>query len=277
LLTFYRLAVAAIAMLVIAYQTKTLIILKRNDLCLVIASGVMLSLHFVTYIFAVKVTTVANATFLVSTSPVILAVLSPGLIGEKTTSREGASVIIATLGILLVAYAGNGFRSFGVGDLSALLASLFISFYSMIGRRLRTHGLSTTCYTAYVYSIAAIIALSLTGAIGSNPLRAYDLTNAMAILGLALVPTLLGHSLYNYSLRSVKVVTANLFPLLEPVLSSALAVQLFGEVPTLIQMTGYLLILLAVIIVVTTRSTQEVVTDFDNALKHHRDGERRVY
>jgi len=206
-------------MLMFAYSTQNLTILNRTDLELVTISGLMLSLHFATFIFAVKATTVANATFLVSTSPVILAFLSPVLIREKTTPREGVGVIIATLGILLVANAGNNFRSFGLGDLSALLAAFFISFYAMIGRHLRTHGLSTACYTTYVYSIATIIAFSLAEVSGSNTLRTYNATNAAVILGLALVPTLLGHSLYNYSLRSVKAVTANLFPLLEPILS----------------------------------------------------------
>jgi drug/metabolite transporter (DMT)-like permease len=88
-------------MLMFAYSTQNLTILNRTDLGLVTISGVMLSLHFVTFIFAVKATTVANATFLVSTSPIMLAVLSPLLIRERTTSREGVGVIIATLGILL--------------------------------------------------------------------------------------------------------------------------------------------------------------------------------
>jgi len=253
-------------MLVFAYSTRKLKTLTRTDLLLVIVSGVMLSLHFATFIVAVKFTTVANATFLVSTSPVMLAVLSPILIRERTTSREGVGVIIATLGILLVANAGNGFRSFALADFSALLAAMFVSFYSIIGRFLRTHGVSTACYTAYVYSIATIVTFSLVEMLGSNTFRAYDATNAFAILGLALVPTLLGHSLYNYSLGSVKAVTANLFPLLEPILSSTFAVPLFGEIPTLTQLIGYFLILFAVVIVVI--SSQSSVSEVDSALKY---------
>ena len=250
--------------------------LTRTDLGLVTVSGVMLSLHFVTFIFAVKFTTVANATFLVSTSPVLLAVLSPILIKERTTSRESMGVIVATLGILFVANAGNSFRSFGWGDLSALLAALFVSFYSIIGRHLRTHNVSTACYAAYVYSIATIIAFSLAEVLGSHTFRAYDATNAEAILGLALVPTLLGHSLYNYSLGSVKAVTANLFPLLEPILSSAFAVPLFGERPTIIQLIGYLLILSAVIVVVT--SNQSVMSDNHMAIRIEKiDSEEQPY
>ena len=266
-LAFFRLSIAAAAMLVFAYATRRLTSLSRSDLLLVAISGVMLSLHFATFILAVKFTTVANATFLVSTSPVMLAVLSPILIRERTTSRESVAVIIATLGILLVANAGNGFRSFGLADLSALLAALFISFYSIIGRFLRMHKVTTVCYTVYVYSIATIVAISLAELLGSNTFRTYDATNVFAILGLALVPTLLGHSLYNYSLGSVKAVTANLFPLLEPILSSVFAVPLFGEIPTLTQLIGYLLILSAVVIVVAA-SAQSSTSEVDRALKY---------
>jgi len=216
------------------------------------------------FILAVKFTTVAIATFLVSTSPVILAVLSPILLRERTTSREGAGVIVATLGILLVANAGNGFRSFGLADLSALLAALFISFYSIIGRFLRTHGVSTESYTVYVYSVATLVSLSLAEMLGFNTFRAYDPINLFAILGLALVPTLVGHSLYNYSLGSVKAVTANLFPLLEPIISSAFAIPLFGEIPTLTELIGYLLILLAVVIVISAASGS--MPELDNAV-----------
>ena len=203
------------------------------------------------FIEAVKFTTVANATFLVSISPVLLAVLSPILLKERTTSREAVGVVIAFLGILLVANAGHGFRSFGFGEASALIAALFVSFYSITGRHLRTHGVSTPCYTAYVYSIATIIAFSLAELLGANTFRTYDMTSTIAIIGLALVPTLLGHSLYNYSLASIKAVTANLFPLLEPILASIFAVPLFGEIPAPVQLLGYLLILSAVAIVVT--------------------------
>jgi drug/metabolite transporter (DMT)-like permease len=182
----------------------------------------------------------------------MLAVLSPIVIRERTTSRESIGVVIAILGVVLVANAGNGFRPFSLADASALLAALFISFYSLIGRFLRTHGVSTACYTAYVYSTATIVALSLAEMIGSNTFRSYNASNAVAILGLALVPTMLGHSLYNYSLGSVKAVTANFFPLLEPVIASALAVPLFGETPTIIQLVGYLLIMTAVGVVLTS-------------------------
>jgi len=73
-------------MILFAYQRKALITLARKQVVLVVLAGLVLSLHFATFILAVKFTTVANATFLVNTSPVMLAVLAPIMIKERTTS-----------------------------------------------------------------------------------------------------------------------------------------------------------------------------------------------
>jgi len=251
-LAFFRLFIAALAMILFAWARRSLRFLGKRDLTLVAISGVFLSLHFATFIFAVKETTIANATFLVNTSPVMLAVLSPLVIKERTTSKEAMSVLVATVGVILVAHAGNGFRAFGLADLSALLAAFFVTQYSLVGRYLRKSGVSTACYTSYVYAAAALVALLLVGLLGEHTFRFYDAQNVVAILGLALLPTAVGHSLYNYSLGSVKAVTANLFPLMEPVLASVFAVSLFGEVPNPIQIAGYALILIAVGIVATS-------------------------
>ena len=248
-LTFFRLLIAAILMILFALSKRELRLLGRQDLLLVTVSGILLSLHFATFILAVKETTVANATFLVNTSPVMLAVLSPLIIKERTTSRETLAVLVATLGIVFVAHAGNGFRFFGYGDVSALLAAFFVAIYALLGRHLRTGGMSTACYTAYVYTVATFASLVMVGVFNAQAFRVYDTQNILAIVGLGIVPTTLGHTLYNYALGSVKTVTANIFPLMEPIIASLFAIVLFSEIPTLTQTAGYTLILVGVVIV----------------------------
>ena len=250
-LTFYRLSIAALVMILFSVSTRSLKLAGKTELTLMAVCGVVLSLHFATYILAVQKTTVANATFLVNTSPAMLAILSPLVIRERTTSREIVGVMLATLGVLLVAHAGNGFRDFGLADLSALAAAFLLSLYSLIGRQLRTGGVSTGSYTSYVYSVAALASLLVVWSVRAQASGPYDTQNVLAILGLALVPTVFGHSLYNYALGSVKTVTANLFPLLEPIIASLFAIWLFNEIPSSIQVIGYVLILSSVVVVVT--------------------------
>jgi drug/metabolite transporter (DMT)-like permease len=254
-LTFLRLFIAALAIVLFALSRHSLKSLGRRNMLLVAISGSMLSLHFATFIFAVKQTTVANATFLVNTSPIMLAAMAPLAIRERTSSREVFAVFVATGGILLVAHAGNGFSEFGFGDISAVLAAFFVAVYSLIGRYLRTSDVDTVCYTSYVYATAAIVSFVMVEFSPTQTFRPYDTQTLLAILGLGVVPTLLGHTLYNHALGSVKTVTANLFPLMEPVLASLLAVVLFAEVPATVQIAGYFLILVAVAIVASSKST----------------------
>jgi len=258
-LAFFRLLIAAAAVIMLGSATENLRGVGRRELALAGVSGAFLSLHFIAFIFAVRETTVANATFLVNTSPVMLAVMSPVFIKERTTSREGVSIVVAIFGVLLVANAGNGFGSFGLGEVSALLAAFLISVYSVIGRSLRTRGLNTTCYTAYAYSFGTLVAFLVVAGAGATVYQPYNIENILAILGLGLFPTAIGHTLYNYSLGSVKTVTANIVPLLEPIIASGLAVPLFNEVPTLVEVCGYALILVAVVIVVSGIRSSEAL------------------
>jgi drug/metabolite transporter (DMT)-like permease len=258
-LTFFRLSIASAGIVLFALSTRSLRRLAGRDLMLVLLSGAVLSLHFATFILAVKTTTVANATFLVNTSPIMLALIAPLVIMERTTIREALAVLIATLGVLLVAHAGNGFSAFGLGDVSALLAAFFVAIYALIGRYLRTSGVNTACYTSYVYATATLASLAMLTLTNTQPFRTYDLQNLLAILGLGIVPTMLGHTLYNYALGSVKAVRANLFPLIEPIIALILAVILFSEVPTIVQDAGYFLILAAVTIVATTPTTIKLI------------------
>jgi drug/metabolite transporter (DMT)-like permease len=254
-LTFFRLLIAAVAIILFAFSRHNLISLGKRDMLLVSISGLVLSFHFATFIFAVKETTVANATFLVNTSPIMLAVMSPLVIRERTSPREAVAVLVAMGGVLLVAYSGNGFSAFGLGDLSAILAAFFVAVYSLVGRHLRTGGLNTACYTSYVYATATIASLAMVGFSPAQTFKPYDTQTLLAILGLGIFPTLLGHTLYNYALGSVKTVTANLFPVMEPIIASLLAVILFAEIPTIVQSAGYFLILVSVAIVASSKST----------------------
>ena len=250
-LSFYRLSIAALVMVVFGWASGSLKRVEGSEVPLLIVSGMVLALHFLTYVFAVQKTTIANATFLVNTSPVMLAAFSPLVLKEKTTNREILGVCVAMFGVLLVSSVGNGFRSIGLGDLSALASAFLLAIYTMIGRRARVNGLTTGSYTSYVYSVAALVSCAIALGSGANVFQTRSFESAIAILGLALVPTAMGHSLYNYSLGTVKALTANLFPLMEPIIASSLAIPLFNEIPTPIQVVGYALILTSVILAVS--------------------------
>lgn len=214
-------------------------------------SGVMLALHFSAFIFSLQATTVASASFLVNTVPIFVVILAWLLLRESPNRIELASVMLGSAGIVVVlSSSASGVPSMiGLGELSALIGALLMAGYTLVGRKMRTAGISASVYVVYVYGVAALTAFVITNAALVDPVNLNQLQTAeiLAIIGLGLVPTVLGHGLYNYALGLARALPSSLFIMLEPVIASALALLLFAEKPTILQMAGYGLITLGVL------------------------------
>lgn len=248
-LTFHRLLISAVFVTVPFLLFKRMKKLRMKDMVLLAFSGGVLAIHFTFFIYAVKNTSVANATFLVETSPVFVAFIAPLVIKEKTTKIEAFSVSLALIGAFIAIFgSGNTFTSTSFGDLAALGAAILMCVYTLIGRRLREYT-PLLCYIAYVYSVAALVVFPIALFSGESLIVSSTLGDILAVFGLAVVSTVLGHSLYNYALKEIKAVIVNLSALLEPSIASLLAFLLFKEEPTLIQIYGYLFIVAAIALI----------------------------
>lgn len=70
---------------------------------------------------------------------------------------------------------------------------------------------------------------------------------------LAIIPTIFGHSLFNWALKYVKAAVVSVSILGEPIGATLLALLIFGEVPTALQLTGGLVILAGLYIFITSQ------------------------
>lgn len=247
-IAFYRLLIAAVAVLTITLPTRRIKIPHRRELGLLVISGVFLGLHFVAFTYAVQFTSVSNATFLGDLGPVFVVVMSPVVLLERITRREIGFVSLALLGSLLSGSrvaSGLLLPSLSEADLVAILAAFFAAVYTVMGRLLRER-VEWFTYIASVYVVATLLVGVVTlGAFGVGKLSIMN-GNLYALAALGLLPTFGGHSLYNLALRRVKAVRANLMLLLEPIIASVLAFFLFAQSPTYLQDVGYALIALSI-------------------------------
>jgi drug/metabolite transporter (DMT)-like permease len=123
-----------------------------------------------------------------------------------------------------------------------------LSVYHVIGRRLR-NALPLSSYVFGVWATAAVTLGLLTLAAGVPFLR-YPRRTFLALVALALVPTLAGHGLVNRSLRVLPAPTVGLFLLAEPIGAAALAYFVLGEAPGPWTLAGGSVVLLALALVV---------------------------
>ncbi len=85
-----------------------------------------------------------------------------------------------------------------MGDLLAFLGAVFISGYLILGRFIR-RDVGTFTYTFWVYVYAALTLLLLV-LINRQTLTGYPARDWLIFLALALVCTIMGHSVFNWAL-----------------------------------------------------------------------------
>jgi drug/metabolite transporter (DMT)-like permease len=217
------------------------------------AAGVALALHFATWIASLSFTSVASSVLLVNTAPMFAVGLSRILLGERVSGTVLAAIGLAFVGAALIALGDwKGSPGSLLGNLLAVAGAVALAAYHVAGRGLRD-ALPLNAYILIVWSAAAMT-LGVLVLLFGTPLEPYGPRNIACFVGLALVPTVLGHGLVNRALRSFPAPTVGLFLLGEPLGASALAYLVFGETPGASTLGGGLLVLAALVLVVTRRS-----------------------
>jgi drug/metabolite transporter (DMT)-like permease len=238
----WRLVFSAALTIPLAAKKGQLEELDRNSAFLGFLGGFFLAVHFSLWITSIKLTTVASAVVLGTTTPIWVSIVSHFFLNEKNNFQEWLGILISVLGGFLVGYGDIGLsKSALLGDLLALLSAWAISAYFIIGRKLRTR-LSLLAYTATVYTSAAIFLLVFCLVAGA-PLTGFKPKEYFLLFLLALLPQLVGHNALNWALARLKASLVTLSVLAEAVISGTLAAIIFHEIPPLPAFLGYFLII----------------------------------
>lgn len=141
-------------------------------------------------------TSVASSTVLVTLQPLFAFAGTYIFFKERFTIKAVLAGVIALIGSVIISWgdfkiSGSAFW----GDILALIACTLITFYLMLGQSVRKR-LSMVAYTFIVYLISSIT-LFIYIIIAGEPLSGYKADDWLCFISLAIIPTLLGHSLLN--------------------------------------------------------------------------------
>ena len=218
-------------------RRRELAALDRRAAIGLAGAAAALALHFALWITSLGMTSVASAVTLVCLQP-IFALAGEAILGTRIRPAILLPVFLAILGASVLAGFDGGSLP---GDLLALAGAAAIAVYWLFGRSLRPR-LGLTVYTWTVYGLAAVLLLSVAAARGDD-LAPRTSTDLASLVLLALLPTLAGHSIFNWALREVSATTVSVYILGEPVGAAILAALLLGEVPGPRVITGCLIVL----------------------------------
>ena len=197
--------------------------LDRAGRRIAVLAGVLLALHFASWITSLRLTSVAASAVLVSLSPVFAWGFSRVFLDERPGRRQAAGIVLAVVGAVVIAtgdYRAGGHGAL-LGDLLALAGAVCGGAYFVIGRRLRG-GLGLVAYITPVYAVAAAVLLAWAGLRG-QAFVAYRAADWAIFAALAAGPMLIGHGGLNYALRYLPAYTVNVAALGEPVGATLIA------------------------------------------------------
>ena len=246
----YRMTIAAavVAPFALTRSRKSLTKLALRDIFWLLLSGVFLAMHFGLWITSLDYTSIASSVILVTSHPAFVAGVSYFIWGEKPGRRSIAGIAVALVGVVLINYGGFTFNSQAIfGDWLALAAGFSMGAYLIIGSRLRER-IDILSYLSIVYTFSAVILLIATLLFGHSFFGYSPMTYVMMLL-LALVPQLIGHSCLNLALRLLPVIMVSVAILGEPVGAALLGYVILGEVPTVNEIAGGVLVLGGIFIV----------------------------
>jgi len=195
-------------------------------------SGLVLSLHFLTWIVGARLTTAAaNASLIVNMAPVVMPFFLFALIREKVTNREVLGTLVAVSGAVLLGWSDVRIGEQGVlGDALCLISMLLLCFYMALGRKNRQFG-SVWLYIVPLYFCGGLVCLAVSPFMGADP-TVYDTHEILLIIALGLVPTVMGHSIFNYSMRHIRGQVVSMCTLFEFVFAGIMAWIFFDEIPS---------------------------------------------
>jgi drug/metabolite transporter (DMT)-like permease len=258
----FRLGLASILMTpwVVRKHKAELRMISNRDWLKIIGAGLLLAIHFASWITSLEYTSVSSSVVLVTTTPIWVALFSPLILKEKASRMTVAGLAVAILGGFIVSLANDcAISSAGLicdpgkqqltdqallGNLLALIGAICASFYLIIGRILR----KTVDLSVYVYCIFACAGLFLLlfVLISGEEFYPYSLSTYLFCLALAIFPQIVGHTSLNWALAYIPVGLVAVVLLGEPVGATILAAIFLKEIPTVFELTGGSIILLGI-------------------------------
>ena len=245
----WRLAIAAALLWPLAWNSasKEIGAWRKQDWLLGGVAGLFLALHFAAWISSLAYTSVASSTALVTTNPIWIALVSWLFFRERLDGWLvfGIAATIAGSALIFLSDAnlaeGSGGSNPMLGNLLAVIGSLTVCGYLLIGRRLR-RTMSLLPYIWLVYTAAALV-LMMTAVLSGATLTGFSTLAWLCLIGLALGPQLLGHSAINWALKHVSATFIAITILGEPIGSALLAWLIFDEQFAPLQLAGFAMLL----------------------------------
>lgn len=209
-----------------------------GDYTIVVAMGVLLAVHWTAFYKSVQVSTVAIALLTFSAYPLFVTFLEPAMFQERLKKIDLLCALAMFAGVLLIVPSFDLDNNLTVGTLWGMFGCVTFAVMSLLNRKLASR-YQGSVIAFYEQGVASLVLLPML--LFHRPTMTGTDWGLVILLGV--VFTGLAHSLFIGGMKTVRAQTAGIIASLETVYGILFAALLLGEVPSLREVIGGVVIL----------------------------------
>jgi len=221
-----------------------------------IIAGTAMGLHFASWIMGARQANPTNASLIVNMVPAVLPLMLFVMVRERVTRTELVGTLLAMAGVCVLAardfHLGDGGFT---GDLICFGSMLIFCFYLTLGRRNR-HFATIWLYVTplYFFGGCMFLALGLVVELGVQGIVVpWGWREILLIAALTIIPTVIGHSILNYSVKHMRGQLVGIINLFQFVFVGVMALCVGEKAPDWAIVPAAALVLSGAIIVVRSQ------------------------
>ena len=265
LLSGYRLLVAAVFLFPLFLRDW-----KRLDgrwpragLGRTVLPAAVLAAHFISWTIGARETAAANASLIVNLVPAAMPVFLFLSLRERPVRWEMVGTLVALGGVFLLSggeyVAGRDTLN---GDLICFGSMILFTWYLALARQNRDFP-GLWLYLVPLYGLAAMICFGV-AAVSGELLMVFDLRDYLLLIGLGLIPTVLGHSLLNRAMTRMRGQVVSVVNVGQFITAGLMAYLLFAEKPTPVFYFASILVVMGAVITIRARAPRRIPASEDS-------------
>ncbi len=225
------------------YKKVNFKISSKKDLFTIVISGLFLGAHWITYFYALQLSSVALGMLSLFTYPVITTLLEPLFLKTKLNLKHLLLGVLVLIGIYFLIPELSIKNNHTKGILFGLLSAVVYAIRNILMKKKVTHYDSSMLMFYQALTITLVL-WPIFFIFNFNP----TMNDWSVLVILAVVTTALGHTLFVKSFKNFSIGTASIMSSIQPVYGILLGMLFLSEIPSSRTVIGGLLILMTVII-----------------------------
>lgn len=238
--------------------------IKLKDSWIFVGAGVLGTLGLnLCYNFSINELSLSLAAVLIALAPIFVMIFAFFMFHEAITAKKVISIILALVGCVLTSgilenNASMHWSWIGilVGSASAGFYALY-SIFSKVGMKKSYPALTITFYSMLAIAVVLLPFTqwdNMAHYIAANPLR-----NTLFMVMHSLCTAVCPYAFYTVALDHMEAGKASILCSCEPVAAMVFGLSFFGEIPTVLSVTGLIIVLLALAMLVLSDKNQGII------------------